>query len=212
LQDRDTGLVRFGARDYDPQVGRWASKDPIRFAGADTNLYAYCHSNPVDCIDPSGLDPLSAFTQGFVDGAVGALLVGGAVVAVATLGVPAAVIGGVLAVGTAVGAGALGLQFGDAITTGNWDPFAYSAGSLLGGAIVGAGTGSVVAPGLNGVPSPPWSIASDLAQVYNPTWVDPVTGAPGSIGKWWGSGLNPGSTAALIAGTVLGVEATCGRQ
>ncbi len=25
LWDRDTGLVRFGARDYDPEVGRWTS-------------------------------------------------------------------------------------------------------------------------------------------------------------------------------------------
>jgi uncharacterized protein RhaS with RHS repeats len=29
LYDRDTGLVRFGARDYDPETGRWTAKDPI---------------------------------------------------------------------------------------------------------------------------------------------------------------------------------------
>jgi RHS repeat-associated protein len=28
LYDADTGLVRFGARDYDPAVGRWTAKDP----------------------------------------------------------------------------------------------------------------------------------------------------------------------------------------
>jgi len=27
LHDRDTGLVRFGARDYDPETGRWTAKD-----------------------------------------------------------------------------------------------------------------------------------------------------------------------------------------
>ena len=29
LYDRDTRLVHFGAREYDPDVGRWLSKDPI---------------------------------------------------------------------------------------------------------------------------------------------------------------------------------------
>jgi len=33
IWDRDTELVRFGARDYDPAVGRWTAKDPIRFEG-----------------------------------------------------------------------------------------------------------------------------------------------------------------------------------
>ena len=39
LHDRDTGLVRFGFRDYDPDTGRWTAKDPIGFAGGDTDLY-----------------------------------------------------------------------------------------------------------------------------------------------------------------------------
>ncbi len=55
LYDRDTGLVRFGYRDYDPEVGRWTSKDPISFAGGDANLYAYVGCDPVNYIDPSGL-------------------------------------------------------------------------------------------------------------------------------------------------------------
>src|SRR5262249_29176203 len=41
LYDRDTALVRFGARDYDAQTGRWTTKDPILFMGGDTNLYRY---------------------------------------------------------------------------------------------------------------------------------------------------------------------------
>ena len=57
LQDRDTGLVRFGARDYDPDVGRWSAKDPILFDGRDTDLYGYCLNNPVNLIDPDGLLP-----------------------------------------------------------------------------------------------------------------------------------------------------------
>ena len=34
-------LYRFGARDCDPRIGRWAAKDPIRWEGGQWNLYAY---------------------------------------------------------------------------------------------------------------------------------------------------------------------------
>ncbi|MEW6068541.1 MAG: RHS repeat-associated core domain-containing protein [Nitrospirota bacterium] len=55
LHDRDTGLVRFGARDYDPSIGRWTAKDPIDFGGGDVNLFQYVGNNPVNKIDPTGL-------------------------------------------------------------------------------------------------------------------------------------------------------------
>ena len=55
LHDRDTGLVRFGFRDYDPDVGRWTAKDPILFQGGDTDLYGYCLSDPVNWVDVDGL-------------------------------------------------------------------------------------------------------------------------------------------------------------
>jgi RHS repeat-associated protein len=55
LYDTDTGLVRFGFRDYDPEIGRWTAKDPIGFAGGDTDLYGYVLNDPVNFIDPWGL-------------------------------------------------------------------------------------------------------------------------------------------------------------
>jgi RHS repeat-associated protein len=55
LYDRDTGLVRFGARDYDAATGRWTTKDPSGFLGKDTNLYRYARNDPVNGLDPSGL-------------------------------------------------------------------------------------------------------------------------------------------------------------
>ena len=55
LYDPDTQLTRFGARDYDAETGRWTAKDPIRFAGGDTNLYGYVLNDPVNWIDPDGL-------------------------------------------------------------------------------------------------------------------------------------------------------------
>jgi RHS repeat-associated protein len=56
LFDRDTRLVRFGARDYDPDAARWTTKDPIFFAGGDTNLYAYVANDPINRHDSNGLD------------------------------------------------------------------------------------------------------------------------------------------------------------
>ena len=55
MYDKDTGLVRFGYRDYDPESGRWTAKDPIGFAGGDLSLYGYVLGNPVNSIDAHGL-------------------------------------------------------------------------------------------------------------------------------------------------------------
>ena len=55
LYDRNTGLVRFGARDYDPEVGRFTAKDPLAFGGGDSNLYAYAQGDPINLADPTGL-------------------------------------------------------------------------------------------------------------------------------------------------------------
>jgi RHS repeat-associated protein len=55
LYDEHTGLVRFGAREYDPEAGRWTARDPILFDGGDTNLYAYVGNDPVNWMDMYGL-------------------------------------------------------------------------------------------------------------------------------------------------------------
>jgi RHS repeat-associated protein len=63
MLDDSTNLVRFGARDYDPLVGRWATKDPVGFAGRDANLYGYAFNDPVNFIDPSGLECQKSFIE-----------------------------------------------------------------------------------------------------------------------------------------------------
>jgi RHS repeat-associated protein len=58
LYDADTKLVRFGARDYDAETGRWTSKDGVGFYGGDPNLYVYVGSDPVNFVDRDGADAL----------------------------------------------------------------------------------------------------------------------------------------------------------
>jgi RHS repeat-associated protein len=55
LYDHETRFCRFGYRDYDTETGRWTAKDPILFAGGDTNLYGYCVNDPVNWVDLKGL-------------------------------------------------------------------------------------------------------------------------------------------------------------
>jgi RHS repeat-associated protein len=93
IEDRDVGLVRFGARDYDAGTGRWTAKDPKLFGGLTPNLYAYSLSEPVNLQDPSGA---------IVPQLVGAFL-GAATGAIATAG-PGATPSQVL---TAAGVGAV---------------------------------------------------------------------------------------------------------
>jgi RHS repeat-associated protein len=76
LYDPATGLTHFGAREYDAQVGRWTSADPISFAGGDANLYGYVLGDPVNLVDPEGLlrviptlQEVSDFSAGFGDAA-----------------------------------------------------------------------------------------------------------------------------------------------
>jgi RHS repeat-associated protein len=64
LYDHETGLTRFGARDYDAQVGRWTARDPVLFGGAQANLFAYVGNDPVNFRDPRGLWTVGAFVSG----------------------------------------------------------------------------------------------------------------------------------------------------
>jgi RHS repeat-associated protein len=54
LYDQDTGWVRFGMRDYDPMLGRWASKDPLLLRGDGPNVFGYVLGDPINLLDPTG--------------------------------------------------------------------------------------------------------------------------------------------------------------
>jgi RHS repeat-associated protein len=53
--DEETGLHYNYFRYYDPKTGRYLTPDPIGLAGG-TNLCTYAGNNPVNAIDPYGLE------------------------------------------------------------------------------------------------------------------------------------------------------------
>lgn len=52
--DHETGLVFFGTRYYNPEIGRWISPDPTGIFDGP-NLYAFLHNNPINHFDFFGL-------------------------------------------------------------------------------------------------------------------------------------------------------------
>lgn len=92
LYDLTTGLLRFGARDYDPSIGRWLNKDPIRFASG-SNFYVYVKNDPINFVDPSGQVGIPGIKAGAVSGGVGAAITSGGDLQAIAIG---AAIGGVV--------------------------------------------------------------------------------------------------------------------
>ncbi|MGD2250885.1 MAG: RHS repeat-associated core domain-containing protein [Candidatus Methanofastidiosia archaeon] len=54
-----TGLYYYGARYYDPDIGRFITRDPLKGkveSPQTLNRYSYCLNNPLKYVDPRGLD------------------------------------------------------------------------------------------------------------------------------------------------------------
>ena len=54
--DGDAGLLHVGARYYDPQVGRFISRDAV----LSEHPYLYCEPEPVIRVDPGGRVAIAA--------------------------------------------------------------------------------------------------------------------------------------------------------
>ena len=55
--DDETGLYFYGARYYDPQIGRFIQPDtivPHPYNPQSLNRYSYCYNNPINLTDPTG--------------------------------------------------------------------------------------------------------------------------------------------------------------
>lgn len=51
-------MYRGHQRPYDPETGRFISRDPLLFRGKQTNLYAYTFNDPINFIDSDGRIPV----------------------------------------------------------------------------------------------------------------------------------------------------------
>jgi RHS repeat-associated protein len=60
----DVKLYDYRNRMYQPELGRFMQPDPKEFGAGDYNLYRYCHNDPVNHTDPTGLDPTRDFIAG----------------------------------------------------------------------------------------------------------------------------------------------------
>jgi len=60
-RDSESGWDYFGARYYDPAIGRWLSVDPLAKNSPDMTPYHYTHNNPINRFDPDGRDDFNYF-------------------------------------------------------------------------------------------------------------------------------------------------------
>lgn len=102
-----TGVYHFGARYYDTAIARWSSQDPLeQYADLrEGNRYVYTAGDPVNFVDPLGLDTVNDVLDGvgLASGGVGA-----------ACGVAGAVTGGTGWVACGAIAGTVGLITGTA--------------------------------------------------------------------------------------------------
>ena len=132
--DPETGLYYYGARYYDPIIGRFISPDSIvqdPFDPQTLNRYTYCRNNPLIYIDPSGYGwaEVIGAVVGAVVGAYAAEQAGGE-------GWKGAIVGAV--------AGYTGAYVGTSVYTvlGGSGWFASIVGGAAGGATAGVVSGA----------------------------------------------------------------------
>ena len=65
-RDTETGYDYFGARFYSPVLLSWLSPDPFIDKNAGISSYAFCSWNPINRLDPNGMDDIEIDKRGFI--------------------------------------------------------------------------------------------------------------------------------------------------
>ena len=110
----DAGLIKVGARYYDPQVGRFITRDTV----LTEHPYLYCKHDPVNGIDPSGHGVVST-AIGIIGGTIGTIIEPG-------LGT---------AIGTGIGTFVGDLIEGDSVGSAAADGVVAGVGTYIGGGL-----------------------------------------------------------------------------
>ncbi|MFA4889909.1 MAG: RHS repeat-associated core domain-containing protein, partial [Candidatus Omnitrophota bacterium] len=133
--DSSTGLYFYGARYYDPQLGRFISADTIVQSPYDPqslNRYSYCRNNPINYVDPTGNWWFIPFIIAAIKGAIVGAVIGAAVAAVTGQNILQGMLTGAISGAIFGGVGSLGLK-----------GLAQTAAHMVAGAASGAATGAV---------------------------------------------------------------------
>jgi len=180
-----TGLYYYGARYYDPEIGRFITPDTIvqaPFNPQTLNRYTYCNNNPLNYVDPSGHFPWIAAIIGAIIGAL-------------TGGLSANAAGGELWQGILFGA-----VFGFA--TG---ALGYNVGNIMSDAFLNSGNVITAFEG---------AIATGMEfgiGAIGPGMASGFAGGEGSFGDVLKSGAM-GFGTGLVTGAVIGYTYTAGWQ
>ncbi len=198
--DDESGLFFYGARYYDPKLGRFITADTVVQAPNNPqtlNRYSYVLNNPLNRIDPTGHWSWKSFWNSFAGAVVGAVVT----VATGGLGAPAAfalggaaggavagglngglqgalmggLMGGVLGGGVGLGISTWGANFGYAALAagGGYAIGTGHADSFIGGVtggIVGTGIGSFAFDGIFNRNSNDGGIRSGTDASQNENW------------------------------------------
>jgi RHS repeat-associated protein/uncharacterized repeat protein (TIGR01451 family) len=212
--DIETNLVFLRARYYDPQVGRFISKDSFPgfdIASQSLNRYTYSTNNPINASDPSGHFNLRQFGAGALDmlsgvGTVGTSIAAGTVATGLCATVVGCVVGGPLAVyavnqaavgGQKIGYGAV--EIGMGIAGSSTDPVErFEAYDPLGEAL-GMG-GAALAPSI-GLSAEEGRIVGETSKLLLDISVSFALGTKSdaiAYGLWQGGIVHGTSTARMI--------------